>query len=237
VTNRIRTQLYHDAPNFLDNNDDLGAMSSALAWAMLGVYPDYPGSAILSVNGPEFTDARLQLASGKAITIHADGASDASPYIQSLKVNGAASNKTWLDASTVTTGADLEFRMGASPNQAWGGDSTDAMTSAGLELTSAFLFATPNPLTLAPGASATLTLVVQSARADAAQTLSWSASPPQGLSLSARSGSISLSAGARATAKVTVTASAATGNYTVPFTSKSSLGLTPPTFVLPVVVR
>ncbi|HEX4404531.1 MAG TPA: GH92 family glycosyl hydrolase, partial [Polyangia bacterium] len=237
VSNRIRTTLFHDAPNFLDNNDDLGAMSSALAWGMLGLYPDYPGSAILAVNGPEFTDARLQLPSGKAITLHADGASDASPYIQSLKVNGVASDKTWLDASVVTAGADLEFTMGATPNQSWGTDATDAMTSAGLEYTSAFLFATSNPLTLAPGASATLTLVAQSARPDAAQTLSWNASPPQGLSLSATSGTISLSAGARATAKVTVTASSATGTSNLAFTLKSSLGPTPPTFVLPVVVQ
>jgi predicted alpha-1,2-mannosidase len=237
VTNRIRTTLFHDAPNFLDNNDDLGAMSSALAWNLLGVYPDYPGSAILSINGPEFTDERLQLPNGKFLTIHADGASDSSPYIQSLQVNGAASQKTWLEASVLETGADLEFTMGAAPNQSWGTDSADPLTAAGLASLSAFLFVTPNPLNLAPGASAEVTLTAQSARGDAAQTVSWSVSPPQGFSLSAKSGSIALSASARGTSKVTIFAPSATGSYTLTFELTSSIGVNPPRFVLPVVVK
>jgi predicted alpha-1,2-mannosidase len=236
IANRIRTQLYHDAPNFLGDNDDLGAMSSALAWGMLGVYPDYPGSAILSVNGPEFPDERLRLPNGSFLTIHADGASASSPYVQSLRVDGEPSDRTWLDASVIQTGADLDFTMGASPNQSWGGDSADPLAAAGLEFTSAFLYATSTPVTVAPGASTDVTLVVQSARPDAAQDVSWTAAAPQGLSLAATSGSVSLAAGARAAAKVTVTASGATGSYTLTFTAKSSLGPNPPALVLPVVV-
>ena len=52
VANRVRTQLYQDAPKYLDNNDDLGAESSNLVWSMLGFYPVYPGSPILTINGP-----------------------------------------------------------------------------------------------------------------------------------------------------------------------------------------
>jgi predicted alpha-1,2-mannosidase len=237
VANRIRTQLFHDAPNFLDNNDDLGAMSSALAWGMLGIYPDYPGSAVLSINGPEFPDERLRLPSGQYLTIHADGASASNPYVQSLLVNGVTSDKTWLDASVIQAGTELEFVMGPSPNQTWGNDSADPLAAAGLEFTSAFLYATSNPVMLAPGASAEVTLVAQSARPDSAQALSWTVTAPQALSLGTTSGSVSLAPGAQATSKIMVTASNATGSYVLTFTAKSSLGLTPPALVLPVVVQ
>jgi predicted alpha-1,2-mannosidase len=237
IANRIRTQLYHDAPNFLDNNDDLGAMSSALAWGMLGVYPDYPGSAILVVNGPEFPDERLRLPSGNVLTIHADGASATSPYIQSLSVDGTASDRTWLDASVVQTGAELDFTMGASPNQSWGRDAADPLASAGLEFTSAFIYATSNPLTIAPNASIDVTLVAQSARPDVSQDVSWTASAPQGLSLRATNGTVSLAPGARATFKVTVTASGPASGNALTVTAKSSLNIDPPALVLPVVVH
>jgi hypothetical protein len=239
VANRIRTELYHDAPQFIDGvraNDDLGALSSALSWLMLGVYPDYPGSAILTVNGPEFTDERIELPSGSFLTIHADGASETSPYIQSLRVNGQPSDRAWLDASVIQTGATLDFTMGEAPNQSWATAAADLSPSYGVDGTSAFVFSTKNPLNLAPRASAEVTLTAVSARTDAAQTVSWGASP-QSFSLSAASGTFTLSAGGQATSKVTVTAPTATGSYAIAFQMTSSLGGNPPTFVLPVIVQ
>ncbi len=131
VCNRIRTQLYHDAPKYLDNNDDLGTMASNLVWPMLGLYPIYPGSSILTINGPVFTDVRIQLPSGKALRIHADGASDTSQYIQSLDVNGQPSTHLWLDPSVLDSGATLDFTMGATPNMSWGTSPSDAPPSYG----------------------------------------------------------------------------------------------------------
>ncbi len=240
VVNRIRTQLYHDAPKFIDGtdtNDDLGALSSALVWSMLGLYPDYPGSAILTINGPEFSDARIALPSGKFLDLHADGAADSSPYSQSLRVNGAPSNRTWLDASVVSTGALLDFSMGSAENHAFGSDAPDPLSSAGLESVSAFLFATPNPLNLSAGASTDVTLTAQSARGDAAQTVSWTVSAPQGFSTSATGSNLNVAPGARIAVKLSVTAPAGKGNYTLAFHATSSLGVNPPTYVLPVVVK
>jgi predicted alpha-1,2-mannosidase len=239
VFNRIRTQLYHDAPKFMDGvdtNDDLGALSSALVWSMLGLYPEYSGSAILAINGPQFPDERIHLANGKLIDVHADGAGASSPYIQSLAIDGAPSQRTWLDPAVLSRGASLVFAMGNTANQGFGSDGADPLEAAGLASTSAFLFATPNPLNLAPGASADVTLNVVSARPDVAQTVSWTLSLPSGFSASAASGNVTLAAGARATTKITVTASGATGNALLVFKSKSSAGPSPPMYVLPCAV-
>jgi len=237
VVNRIRTQLYHHAPKFIDGvdtNDDLGSLSSALVWSMLGLYPDYPGSALLAINGPLFSNARLHLASGKLLTLHAPAAGDTSPYIQALQVNGQPSDKAWLDASVVTAGATLDFTMGGAPNKSWASAAASIPPSFGADSTSAFLFA--SPLVLAPNASAEVTLTAQSARNDVAQTLSWQASPQSG-SLDSNSGSVALAPGARATTKLKVSAPGNTGNYTITFHVTSSLGVNPPQFVLPVVVK
>ncbi len=88
VVNRLRTQVFHDAPMFTVNNDDLGALSSQLAWSMLGFYPEVPGSAQLVLNGPEFPAEVIHLSSGHTITVNAPGASTKNFYIQSLSVNG-----------------------------------------------------------------------------------------------------------------------------------------------------
>lgn len=239
IVNRMRTQLYHDAPKFMDGvdtNEDLGALSSQLVWSMLGMFPQYPGAAILALNGPQFPDARIHLANGKLIDVHAEGAAAGNPYIQSLAIDGAPSQRTWLDPSVLSNGAALVFAMGPKPNQDFGRDGADPLEAAGLASTSAFLFATPNPLRLAPGASAELTLNVVSARPDVSQVVSWTLTSPAGWAASATTGSVTLAAGARTTTKVTVTASGATGNALLVFKAKSSAGPNPPVYVLPGVV-
>lgn len=239
VANRIRTELYHDAPQFIDGygaNDDLGAMSSALSWLMLGVYPDYPGSAVLGLNGPEFTDERISLPSGNFLTIHAEGASETAPYIQSLQVNGQSSDRAWLDASVIRTGATLDFTMGATPNEGWAAATADVPPSYGVGSTSAFVFATTNPLTLAPRASAVVTLTAVSARSDVSQNISWSVAP-QIVSVSPAMGTFMVPASGEGTSKVMVTAPGTTGTYPLAFQLTSSVGAAPPIFVLPVTVQ
>lgn len=45
LVNRIRTQLYLDAPAALGDNDDLGATSSMGVMTMLGMFPEYISTA------------------------------------------------------------------------------------------------------------------------------------------------------------------------------------------------
>ncbi len=132
VVNRIRTQTFADKPEFIDNNDDLGALSSQLVWSMLGLFPDYPGSAMLTINGPQFPAEYIHLPSGASILVTAANASATAPYIQSHLVNGQPSTKQWLDSSFVQTGGSLELVMGATANTSWGVAATDAPPSYGM---------------------------------------------------------------------------------------------------------
>jgi predicted alpha-1,2-mannosidase len=227
VVNRLRTQVFHDAPAFLDNNDDLGAESSMLAWSMLGLYPDYPGSAILTLNAPEFPQELIHLPSGATLAINAPGVSLSTPYVQSLMVNGQASTAPWLDASFVSKGGTLDFTMGGTPNTSWGTAATDAPPSFGVDSTAAIGFSSVGQLVLVPGAQATATIGAQSTRSDVSQTVSWQFSASganAGVTVSPSSGTLSLAAGTQATQPLTIIAPSTQGQYPLPFQLTSSTG-------------
>ena len=236
IVNRLRTQMFADAPEFIDNNDDLGALSSQLVWSMLGMFPDYPGNAILTLNGPQFPHALIHLPSGAAILVNGANASATSPYIQSLKINGQASTKQALDASFIETGGTLDFTMGTAPSTTWGTAATDAPISYGVDSTSAIGFVPSGTLVMSPGATVSTSIGAQSMRSDVAQTVTWQATPSGGVSINMTSGSLSLGTGARATQALTVTAPATQGRYTVPFKMTSSLGVAAPGATLALIV-
>ncbi len=225
VVNRLRTQVFHDAPMFTVNNDDLGALSSQLAWSMLGFYPEVPGSAQLVLNGPEFPAEVIHLSSGHTITVNAPGASTKNFYIQSLSVNGQPSDKLWLDPSLISEGGTLDFVMGSSPNTSWGAASQDAPPSYGTQYVSAIGFATPaGQMIVKPGDSGSASIGAQSTWTSA-QTINWTATASSGVTVSPSSGSFSLGAGGRQSAPVSITAGSTEGRYTVTFNLTSSTGL------------
>jgi putative alpha-1,2-mannosidase len=53
--------------------------------------------------------------------------------VQSLKVNGKASSKTWLPESFALKGGTLEFNLGETPNKSWGTNKGDQPPSFGAQ--------------------------------------------------------------------------------------------------------
>ncbi len=139
VVRRIATSLYGPTPNGEPGNDDLGAMSSWYVWAALGLYPETPGRGELVLASPLFPHVTIALGSDRDIVIDAPGASAGTPYVQSLDVAGldptptggclvsAGSSATptayacpWLPATVSTSGAELDFTVGPTPDAGWG---------------------------------------------------------------------------------------------------------------------
>jgi predicted alpha-1,2-mannosidase len=236
--NRLRTQVFQDEPAEINNNDDLGAESSMLVWSMLGMYPDYPGSAILTINGPEFPFEAIHLQNGNVITINAPGASASTPYVQSLQIDDKPATSLYLDPSILETGGTLDFTMGASPNTAWGTGAGDTPPSYGTTNTWAIGFASPvGPIVITPGGTTTAEIGVQSTRDHTSQTISWALASDGGVSVTPTSGQIELSAGGQATQPLTLLAgSIPQGAYAVAFDLKTSNGVALPNVVIPVTV-
>ena len=112
-------QIWTNTPEGMPGNDDLGQMSSWYVWSALGLYPVYPGRADLVIGSPLFTEAVITRPGAK-IVVRARGAAMEAPYVQSLQVDGKASNASWLPASFVQLGGTLDFELGSTKNEQWG---------------------------------------------------------------------------------------------------------------------
>jgi predicted alpha-1,2-mannosidase len=203
-----RNNLYMPGPAGLPNNDDLGANSSSFVWEMLGMYPENSGRGTLAFASPGFPKETIHLANGNAINIDAPGASPSTYYVKSLKLNGQPYSKTWVDYSTLSQGASLNWSLGTAPTS-WASAASDAPPSYNDGLKPVVGYASDQSVTVAPGADSTIQIGAQNATASA-QTVGVgiAAADGSGLTTSSPSSTISVPANGRATIPVTITASA-----------------------------
>jgi predicted alpha-1,2-mannosidase len=125
---RAMTELYGPGDDAYPGNDDVGEMSSWYVFGALGMYPELPGSDILVLGSPMFSKAVIHLPGGDA-TIIGKGAAANAPYVQSLKVNGEKTTKTWIRYADISHGGRIVYKLGTKPNTSWGTKSEDAPPS------------------------------------------------------------------------------------------------------------
>ncbi len=123
IVHRLIREVYSASPGGEPGNDDLGAMSSWLVWAYLGLYPETPGAPVLVLGAPVFPHATLHLGNGHTVAISAPGASTKT-YVARLTVDGKPWRKAWLSSSLLTdphaSTTTLDFRMQEKPDTSWG---------------------------------------------------------------------------------------------------------------------
>jgi len=125
---RVLNTIWTNSPKGMPGNDDLGEMSSWYVWSAMGMYPEIPGRAELVLGSPLFTAIHIRRAAGD-IVVKAHGSGTNAPYVQSLKVNGKTTTKTWLPEGFVEHGGTLEFELSATPNKHWGTSAEDVPPS------------------------------------------------------------------------------------------------------------
>lgn len=114
----IINTYFNNGRSGLPGNSDSGALDSYMMWQMMGLYPvvTQPVYLILS---PWFEKYEMTVGEyGKKLTVTTKGLSDDSYYVQSLKLNGRAWNKSWLEHEDIANGGTLEFVLGKTPT-AW----------------------------------------------------------------------------------------------------------------------
>ena len=129
LVRRVITELYRDTPDGLVGNDDLGALSSWLVWAMLGMYPVAPGRAELVLASPVFERAVIRRGNGVTLEVSAPGAGPDRRYVQGLKLNGTVWSRPWLPESVVAGGGRVEYELAPRPDPSWGADPQDVPPS------------------------------------------------------------------------------------------------------------
>ncbi len=124
VVRRIQ-HLFQPTSGGLPGNDDGGALSSWYIFSALGLYPELPGIGGFVVGSPLFSSAHIRLANGAILQINAPKATDTTPYVQSLRLNGRPTTSLWLDWNNVKHGATLDFQLTTTPTN-WGARPQDA---------------------------------------------------------------------------------------------------------------
>jgi len=196
VVQAIESTLWSTNTNGIPGNDDLGTMSAWYVFASTGLYPAIPGRAELAIGSPLFTKVTIHRGNGTTLTIDAPNAGAATPYVQSLQLDGSDYAKPWLPESFVGADHTLAFTLGAGASD-WGTSAADAPPSFRQGEAPAIAGVDQQTLSIDPGATATVTLTAQNTTAGD-ETLQLNAHPTGDLTVATAAGgsTIALPAGA-----------------------------------------
>ncbi len=107
---------YSDKPDGLPGNDDSGAMSSWLAFHMIGLYPN-AGHDYYLIVAPMVGKAVLRPRPGVSFTIEAKGLSARNRYIEQAWLNGQPYPYSTISHADLLRGGTLVLRMGSKPSR------------------------------------------------------------------------------------------------------------------------
>ncbi len=117
---QICSQFYTDKNTGLCGNEDCGQMSAWYLISALGFYQVNPSNGVYVFGTPLFDKITLNIGHEKTFTVVANNNSDKNIYIQSVKLNGADYNKSYIKYADIMKGGTLEFTMGDQPNKEFG---------------------------------------------------------------------------------------------------------------------
>ncbi|MFH1377703.1 MAG: GH92 family glycosyl hydrolase [Planctomycetota bacterium] len=95
----------------MKENEDMGANSTYVMCAMMGLYP-IMGQDVWLLTAPMFEKSEIKLgATGKTFVISAPGGSETNAYITGAKLNGKDLNRAFLRHSEISGGGILELTV------------------------------------------------------------------------------------------------------------------------------
>lgn len=100
-------------------DEDNGEQSAWHIFSALGFYPASVGTPEYAIGSPLFTKATVHLENGKDLVINAPNNSEKNIYVQGVKLNGKAYDKTYFLHEDLAAGGVIEFEMGNQPSS-WG---------------------------------------------------------------------------------------------------------------------
>ena len=113
---RTLRELYHNAPDCLSGNEDVGQMSAWYILSAMGLYQVEPAGGKYIFGSPLFPEVTMKVANDKTFTIRAIDVSDENIYIQSVRLNGKSYTRSYIMYDDIVRGGTLEFQMGPQPS-------------------------------------------------------------------------------------------------------------------------
>ena len=111
----VLTTLYHDQPDGLSGNEDVGQMSAWYVLSSLGMYEAEPAGGRYWFGSPLFDRAEIAVPGG-TFTIVAENNSSENKYIRRVWLNGRPYTKPWIGHEEVMAGGELRFEMDDEPH-------------------------------------------------------------------------------------------------------------------------
>ena len=111
----VLTTLYHDQPDGLSGNEDVGQMSAWYILSSLGMYEVEPAGGRYWFGSPLFDRAEIAVPGG-TFTIVAENNSSENKYIRRVWLNGRSWTKPWIGHAEVMAGGELRFEMDDEPH-------------------------------------------------------------------------------------------------------------------------
>jgi putative alpha-1,2-mannosidase len=114
IVRKMLKDLFSSEPEGLPGHDDLGATSSWVVFAQLGIYPEIPGVGGVTLNSPMFPEVTMRFGT-HVLRIMAAGA-PTKFYVQSVRLDGKPVRNWWIDWERLSKASKLEFALGTEAN-------------------------------------------------------------------------------------------------------------------------
>ena len=111
---QVLTTLYHDQPDGLSGNEDVGQMSAWYVLSSLGLYEVEPAGGRYWFGVPLFDRVEIDVPNN-TFAIEARNLTPENRYIQRVWLNGQPYTKGWIAHADLMQGGELVFEMGAEP--------------------------------------------------------------------------------------------------------------------------
>ena len=111
---QVLTTLYHDQPDGLSGNEDVGQMSAWYVLSSLGLYEVEPAGGRYWFGVPLFDRVEIDVPNN-TFAIEARNLTPGNRYIQRVWLNGEPYTKPWIAHADIMQGGELIFEMGAEP--------------------------------------------------------------------------------------------------------------------------
>ena len=111
LVDHILRTLYHNDPNGLSGNEDVGQISAWYALSAMGFYSFCPGRPVYEIGRPIFDKVTIHLSNGKDFVIQAKNNSVENKYIRSMKLNGEDLAEPRFSHFDLMKGGELIFEM------------------------------------------------------------------------------------------------------------------------------
>lgn len=121
---QVMNEMYRNDIDGYCGNGDVGQMAAWYVLSAIGLYEVDPSSGIFIIGSPIVDSAKVNIGSGKTLTVKTVGNSDKNIYVKSVTLNGKSHPRSYLTWSEIQQGGELVLTMTDQPS-AWGTKKTD----------------------------------------------------------------------------------------------------------------